>query len=410
MTMCVTAAAIAQTPHRGYVSLGADHFPNREATTEMRARVFAEEEIDPTPKLLVTVSGFAEGLLRSGRKNTRDAIFRVQEGTLEFRTDRFEILAGYGTVVWGVLDELQPTDVVNPLDVSRFFFDGRGEARLPVGLARVRLFLSENASIEGLYVPFFRRGRFDQLDEPASPFNIVTAANPAQHIQEDEPARSLRNAQGGGRLRVTTGRVDWSISAFRGFDAFALFSSPLQPRSAPFSTSEHSSAPFSTSIVGTFPRFTMVGGDFETARGNWGVRGEVAAFAREGFHDPVLRTSIRDSMDAGLGVDRKAGEYRVSGTILLHHEASVTGSTGRTDVSLALGSDRTFARERYQLRTFAVYSPTQETAFLRAIATAKLRDNVAVEGSGGWLAGDGTDLIGRFRDSDFVYARVKYYF
>ena len=88
----------------------------------------------------------------------------------------------------------------------------------------------------------------------------------------------------------------------------------------------------------------------------------------------------------------------------------MTGSTGRTDVSLALGSDRTFARERYQLRTFAVYSPTQETAFLRAIATAKLRDNVAVEGSGGWLAGDGTDLIGRFRDSDFVYARVKYYF
>ena len=49
-------------------------------------------------------------------------------------------------------------------------------------------------------------------------------------------------------------------------------------------------------------------------------------------------------------------------------------------------------------------------AELRAIATAKLRDNVAVEGSGGWLAGDGTDLIGRFRDSDFVYARVKYYF
>jgi hypothetical protein len=42
--------------------------------------------------------------------------------------------------------------------------------------------------------------------------------------------------------------------------------------------------------------------------------------------------------------------------------------------------------------------------------TAKIRDNVALEGSGGWFVGDGRDIIGRFADSDFLYARVKYYF
>ena len=35
-----------------------------------------------------------------------------------------------------------------------------------------RLFAGEKVSVEGVYVPFFRRGRFDRLDEPTSPFNL----------------------------------------------------------------------------------------------------------------------------------------------------------------------------------------------------------------------------------------------
>ena len=46
----------------------------------------------------------------------------------------------------------------------------------------------------------------------------------------------------------------------------------------------------------------------------------------------------------------------------------------------------------------------------RAIATASLRDDVAVEGSGGWFVGDGNDFTGRFAECDFVYLRLKYYF
>jgi hypothetical protein len=118
-----------------------------------------------------------------------------------------------------------------------------------------------------------------------------------------------------------------------------------------------------------------------------------------------------------VGVDRKAGDYRISATALYHRErydevvASAEGaSRGRADVSLILSSDRSFARERYGLRTFGVYNASESSGFLRAIATAKLRDNVALEGSGGWFVGAGRDIVGRFADSDFVYARVKYYF
>ena len=57
-----------------------------------------------------------------------------------------------------------------------------------------------------------------------------------------------------------------------------------------------------------------------------------------------------------------------------------------------------------------VYTPDESNAFLRAIGIANLRDNLALEGSIGWFAGTGQNLIGTFANSDFVYARLRYYF
>jgi hypothetical protein len=171
----------------------------------------------------------------------------------------------------------------------------------------------------------------------------------------------------------------------------------------------------------------MLGGDFETVRGLWGIRGEVAAFVRDNFQAGDAEIVEGSSFDAGFGVDRRAGNYRFSGTALLHYEGIKEGvaqpfraapesvaqpfraALERRDLSFILSADRTFAQERRQLRAFGVYNPSERSSFLRGIFTAKLRDDVALEGSGGWFAGDGRDTIGRFADSDFVYARLKYY-
>ena len=50
------------------------------------------------------------------------------------------------------------------------------------------------------------------------------------------------------------------------------------------------------------------------------------------------------------------------------------------------------------------------TVDVGAIGTAELRDNLSLQGSIGWFAGAGRDLVGRFADSDFAYLRLKYYF
>jgi hypothetical protein len=396
MIAAVLVALLAQTPPTGFASIFVDRVPHRDAT-ELRARVFAEEKLDAGPRLRLVASGFVEGLLadRSGR--VTDAIVEPQDVTLTIRGTRAELTAGLGRVVWGRLDELQPTDVVNPLDLSRFFFEGRSEARLAVPLVRGRLFAGDKASIEAVYVPFFRRGRFDRLDEPTSPFDLVPlhqgfGGQARVPIVDRTPARIAANAQGGARVNLTTGRVDWSVSAYDGFRAFGLYS--LTPDGL---------------LQRTYGRFTMVGADFETARGAWVARGEVAVFPRDAFQTAGSPTILDgQTFDAGAGVDRKTGGYRLSGDLLVHREAH--DATNRTDVSIIASADRTFAREKYTGRLFAVYNPSESSGFVRGIAVASVRDNVKVEGSIGWFAGTGDDTISRFGDSDFFYVRLKWFF
>ena len=387
------AAALAQPP-TGYASVFVDHLPNRD-TTELRTRLFAQEKVEVTDNVRVVASGFAEGLVADRAGSTTDAIAEPQDLQIEYRGKRFSILAGNARVVWGRLDELQPTDVVNPIDVSRFFFEGRGEARMALPLVQGKVFAGEKASLEAVYVPWFRRGRFDRLDEPTSPFDV----SPKIPFVDETPARIAGNGQGGARLNVTSGKVDWSVSSYRGFRPFGLYSAagPIE-------------------LARIYPRFTMLGGDFETVSGAWGIRGETAVFVRDAFQSadaPLVRTG--QSYDIGGAVDRKAGEYRVSGQVLVHREmydeiVGAAPSADRTDVLLILSTDRSFARQRYESRVFGVYNPNSGAGFLRGILTANLRDNVAVEGSLGWFGGSGADAISRFSDSDFAYVRLKYFF
>jgi hypothetical protein len=385
----ILAGLLAQAqPPTGLVSAFVDRVPNRDAT-ELRARVFAEEKADAGSHVRIALAGYVEGLVADRSGGVTDAILEPQEATLTVRGRHAELTLGLGRVVWGRLDELQPTDVVNPLDVSRFFFEGRGEARLAVPLVRGRLFAGDRASVEAVYVPFFRRGRFDRLDEPTSPFNIA----PRAPIDDRSPARIAANAQGGARVNVTTGRVDWSVSAYDGFRPFGLYA--VTPRGT---------------LERTYSRFTMLGADVETARGAWTARGEVAIFPRDAFQAAGSPTVFDGgSFDAGGGVDRKAGDYRLSGDVLVHREAYDEGGS-RTDVSIIASADREFARQKYEGRLFAVYNPGSAAGFVRGIAVANVRDNVKLEGSIGWFGGTGQDTIGRFSDSDFLYVRLRYFF
>ena len=199
--------------------------------------------------------------------------------------------------------------------------------------------------------------------------------------------------------------MDWSVSAYRGFEPFGLYDCSAADR--PGRPAGHGAV---------YPRFTMVGGDFETVRGQWGIRGEVAVFVRDNFQSPEVRIVTGSSLDAGVGVDRRAGDYRLSGTVLFHSESYDDTADDRRG---RRRPERRFARRlcRSHVRARALpparvqrLQPDRGVGLRARDRHGELRDNLGLEASGGWFVGDGRDLVGRFADSDFVYVRLKYYF
>lgn len=404
LVLAVLVSAVpAAAQVNGHVSAMVDAFPDlgaepgAQAVAELRTRLFLEHQRQFGERVRLLVSGYLDAATRRGccaspslRRSA--AVVRPGDVYLEFKSDAFDVRAGMSRVVWGRLDEFQPTDVVNPIDLTRFLLEGRSEARLSVGMVRARVFLPKNSTLEAIAVPGFRASRFDQLAEESSPFNLTTDEGRLKAATTTAvPAFGAATFQGGARFTTTTARVDWGVSAYRGRRTFPTYT--LVPTFAPPPT-----------VLETFPRFTMIGADFETARGPWGVRGEAAWFVDDTLQAaaPVARGVEGQSLDAGVGVDRRAGDYRVAGNVLMSWN-SLDGA----DMSLVASADRSFSRETRTLRVFAVYDPADATFFGRVIGAISLRDNLWLEGSAGLFAGSSADTLGRLTRRDFFYTRIK---
>lgn len=392
-------AATAQTPTNkiavgGEVSVTGLVMPNQPesgSTREMRTRARVELTADPSTWLRLKFEGTVDGLLADRQGRIEDLVARAREAWVEARGSRADLRIGYGRLIWGRLDEIMPSDVINPIDTSRYFLEGRAEARLPVAFTRGRLFLSDATTLEAIVSLPGRRGRFDELDEPTSPFNLtrdlVFAAVPGQ-IRRIEPENNWDNLQVGGRVSTTLGRVDASVSAYRGFESFGTLA--LEP--------------VTTQVVGElverYSQFTMVATDAEVVVGPWAIRGEAAYFVNRAF-------------DAGVGVDRAAGDYRLLTSIVWHRDWTTDGpALVNNDLSVIGSIERRFSRDRYLVRVFGVGSPIDESGFVRGLAAWSVRDNVALEASAGLLFGSPSsmDTLSRFRDRDFAFVRVRWFF
>jgi len=343
--------------------LAAHALPKQDAQ-ELRPRITFSGTAELTKNVRVHLDTIVEGLAADrsrsgGRVNALTADAR--DAWIEAGGTRADIRAGYGRLAWGRLDEVQPSDVINPIDASRFFLEGRSEARLPVGFARARLSPTSSITIEGVVVPFFRRSTFDSLDEKTSPFNLAPG-----FTQPDGPD----DIQGGGRVSATLGRVDVSASVYRGTDTFY-------------------------SAQG-YRRFTMVAGDFETVQGAWAIRAETAL-------------KLDQSFDIGAGVDRKTGEFRVFASAILHRDFAMPFVPASTNVDLIGSIDRKFGHEHYLARVFAVANPDDRSGFIRALLAWSASDRLSVEVSAARFIGTGDDGISRFAGRDFAGARVRWY-
>jgi len=390
----------------GYIETHAIHFPHSEDIFESRNRLLLEESADVKDWIAFYLSGRLDGLLSNREGDANDITGKIDDAHLNFYFPKAEVTLGYSKVFWGKLDQLAPTDIVNPLDISRVFLEAeRKEAKLAVPLFMISPRFGQESRLDLILVPFFEEGIYDEFNEKTSPFNVVDFPAPLDQlpVEEELPSRDLENMEYGGRFSSTFREVDWSLYYFRGFCDFPLYRltyrfNPILNKMAP------------DKIKAEYRKNTMFGYDFEFVEGKWGIRGEGAFFADQGFQkEGTVDYAKGDSFTGGFGVDRNFGDNYLNlsalyGRIFVDDDIEER----KEEITLLATMERRFSYETKAVKLFSVYNTRSNSVFLRATLSINLLENLWADLSIGLFDGSEKDTLSKFKDSDFVCIKCKY--
>ena len=327
--------------------------------------------------------------------------WRGQDAWVEVGGARGDLRAGYGRLVWGRLDEIQPSDVINPLDTARFLLDGRSAARLPVDVRsrpgaavgaadhRRRARARCSAAARSTRSTSRRRRSISSATSCCRPASRCARSDIERIGRRRRPGRMSRAADACRRRSDASTSPARCIAASRG-SASCTFVPKFSPvrvaassrrrrrlrrgrrpaRRAAFRASRWSPA--------TSRRCGRVG----DSRRAGGVRREAVRrrhAARPGRWPRARRRRRLRSPH------RRLSRLRIGARAPRVVRATIP-AIARTDVSLVGSIDRTFARDRYLARAFAVVNPGDGSGFVRGLLVWTARDNVAVEASAGGVS------------------------
>ena len=340
---------------------------------------------------------------RSEKLRVTDAIARVHEATAEIRLGRFDLYARLRAGSLGA--------------ARRAAADRRHQSarRLAVLLRRTQRSAAagsgRSAAASTSPTTVARRGLRAVL--PARPVRSARrAVFSLQHRRGLQPDMSVCLAIGCplAAVSVQEERAVGALGQRAGWGAFQRHDRParLEPqrisgfepfRSSQFRSPARRSAGTSLPVIAsTYPRFTMIGGDFETVSGRVGCsRGGSGVRPRQLPDAPIHRSwAAARSTPASASIARPETITSAARSCFTTSGPNRRGGneTGRTDVSFIVSADRTFARDRYQIRAFSVYNPSEAP---RSCGESRLRSCATTSRSkrpAGWFAGAGATRSG----------------
>ena len=175
----------------------------------------------------------------------------------------------------------------------------------------------------------------------------------------------------------------------------------------------------------SFPRFTMIGGDFETVRGPWGVRGEVAAFVDDELQSTRAVRGVpgHRSSAASASIARPAtiespptrcGPGAASTTIAIRarRQAASQVTTRSSEPTCRSSSPPTAPSPARRARCACSPSTTRRRHHVHARhrAPSACATTSGSRAPAGLFTGSSLDIIGRLTRRDFAYARLKVFF
>jgi len=440
-------------------------------------------EYDPAPRLhlfLETRLGYDGKIGDPDRGNPvlgldeihqdKDLFVSFEEAYLDLLFRRFELRLGKQKVSWGRLDEVQPTDNVNPEDRTEFLFRPELERKIGVPGAALTAYLGPWTA-EAVWSPVYAAYRFPNRedrwfppllmvpDQVASPFGAVPVRTDYPDV--DAPPHTLASSDAALRIGRRIGSAEVSASVFHGWDKTPTFSVRGTATVVPTGNPAAPAAPsIDLRIFPTVHRITVVGADLAVPVWVLALRAEAAwihgrffpVLLRDLDRDPRLVAAIaeaatrvaqsgvpetvplplaaaerrHETLEYGIGFDytmneavsrRLTGGEVLSGSFVLVQlmenvifDGAAPLIAQSVEHLLGLTLRQTFRDDRLLAELKIGYNPNHGDFFLWPQVAYKLTSNLHAAFEARILGGDGTHPIGQYRDYDGIRIGLKRFF
>lgn len=374
--------------------------------------------------------------------------------------------AGIQKIRWGVLDEIQPTDNLNPEDLSEFLIAEEEERKIGIPAFRWTHYFKGDWTTDLVWVPIFlpsRLGRPDSRWFP--PLSFVETPGPitvtvGSSLKRIQPQVDYVDAKLGDSLSDRTevglriskliGSTNLSVSYFNGLDPRPVIDfQGLLDVSVPAGAAAIDDLDFGirAELFPTHRRVQVFGGDLTTTIRSITLRMEGAYFKDRPYNkvptieqieaeaqDPDPEEAFqalidnnlsatfdlgissliieRDAVHYGLGIDYLRGtslwSVQTLQEVILDHEPSLINKKWETIVTVIHQS--TWLDENLEIRLAPAYNIEEETLFGFAKISYRLLPPLKATVGYILIDGDRNTLLGEYSSNDQVQLALTYQF
>ena len=334
----------------------------------------------------------------------------LQEAYMDYYSDLVDIRFGKQVIAWGKADEINPTDILNPQNLTNIAED---KSIRKIGLVSLKTdWKFYDFILEGIWKPEFQPVQLPTLNSRWAFFSLpgVTALPPPSY-----PENKLENSEWAFKLYRTISLYDFSVSYFDGWDNIFTPNLVFNPASQHMQLDQ---------LV--FHRTKMIGADFAGSIESVGVWGECAYFRTEDTEgtDPFIKNPYVQFVVGGdytFGYNIKTNvQYfqqvitKIDSDAEEESEEAVISKLGigiPLQQAASLRVEKKFGDgEVNKLELFGLFDLKHQGIMLQPKLVISPEDAFAVEVGMMIYDGDEESIFGRFDNNDQVYLKGTYSF
>jgi len=410
-----------------------------EFTKELRNKFFLSVNGDINPEITFKFSVLDKYyIFYSDYEETNDNTLSIFEGVVNYSADKFDLHLGKQSVTWG-LSDVSPLDVVNPTEMEEFIFTEEEFVKIPVLMANIDYFISDNTTIEGIYVPFYVPSHFSMLD---SDWSLMPRSLYYSQIQQYEdsfdkdfssqdmtpyymkyPSDSPFNGEIGGLLKYYGTGIDFQFAFHYGWEKmpFPEFNPQLveylKNSNSPMDDINNLSLPETISfspLMKFEPKrvFTLGGGVSSSFKGV-GIRSEFAIGYKASLYSRHLELLRVPSLTMNVGADYSF-PYNLYGNMVLTMAHFFTNEDtylfSKTNIFLIAFIRGSYMHDSLLPQIKFMYDFSQNEYFVSIDSVYSYSDNITFDLGIYILEGDKGTLLYQFKNNDNCFLSVKYSF